>query len=208
MSSKGYLAIWAGSALLALAGCDAGNQQQDPGSPATQDQSSDNMAMYEPDDSTGGETGSAGDTTTDDPYSTGSPDQSTSPEDPLLGSDRSQQQGRMSGGGQDLASMSTDEIVGMTVVSADGEEIGQVQEVVQDTAGSQKYAVVDVGGFLGVGQKSVVIGLNELQAASGGQDRLESDLTREMLQTKTEYSPGEYQPVSESGETPTQDMTQ
>ncbi len=203
MSSKGYLAIWAGSALLALAGCDAGNQ--DPGAPATQDQSSDNMAMYEPDDATGGQTGTAGDpATAGDPYSTTDP--SVTGEDPMLGADRSQGQAGTPGqtgqtgmsGGQDLASMSPDQIVGKTVVSAEGEEIGEVQEVVQDPASSEQFAVVDVGGFLGVGQKSVVIAFSELQTSSGG-DRLESNLTREGLQTKTEYSPEEYEPVTDSG---------
>jgi hypothetical protein len=197
MSSKGYLAIWAGSALLALAGCDAGNQQQqDPGSPATQDESSDNMAMYEPDDSA---TGTTDPTTADDPYATSDPstDPSTSSEDPLMGSDRSQSESGMSGG-QSLESMSPDQIVGKAVVSAEGEEIGEVQEVVQDPASGDKFAVVDVGGFLGVGQKSVVIALNELQTSSSGEDRLESNLTRETLQTKSEYTPGEYEPVQET----------
>lgn len=197
MSSKGYLAIWAGSALLALAGCDAGNQQQDPGAPATEDQSSDNMAMYEPDDSTGGETGAAGDpTTADDPYSTTDP--SMTSDDPLMGSDRSQQGQTGMSSGQSLESMSPDQIVGKTVVSAEGEEIGEVQEVVQDPATSQKFAVIDVGGFLGVGQKSVAIAFDELQVSQGGQDQLESDLTRQTLETKTEYTPGEYEPVEQS----------
>ena len=206
MSSKGYLAIWAGSALLALAGCDAGNQQQDPGAPATEDPSSDNMAMYEPDDSAGSETGMADDpTTADDPYSTTDP--SMTSDDPLMGSDRSQQgqQGQTGmSSGQSLESMSPDQIVGKTVVSAEGEEIGEVQEIVQDPATSEKFAVVDVGGFLGVGQKSVTIALNELQTSQGGEDRLESDLTRQTLETKTEYTPGEYEPVESSGQQTTQ----
>lgn len=205
MSSKGYLAIWTGSALLALAACDAGNQQQDPGAPATQDQSSDNMAMYEPDDS-GSQTGTTDDPlTTDDPYSTTDP--STTSEDPLLGSDRSQDQGGMSGmsGGQSLDTMSPDEIVGKAVVSAEGEEIGDVQEVVQDAASGEQFAVVDVGGFLGVGQKSIVIGFDELKVS--GDDRLQSDLTRETVQTETEYSPGDYEPVSGSNQPPEQETT-
>lgn len=201
MSSKGYLAIWAGSALLALAGCDAGNQQE-PGAPATEDQSSDNMAMYEPDDSTGGMEDEP--TTADDPYSTTDP--SMTSDDPMMGSDRPQSQAGQTGmsSGQSLESMSPDQIVGKTVVSAEGEEIGEVQEIVQDPATSEKYAVVDVGGFLGVGQKSVTIGLNELHTSQSGEDRLESDLTRQTLETKTEYTPGEYEPVDPSSGQQTQ----
>ena len=191
MSSKGYLAIWAGSALLALAGCDAGNQ--DPGTPATEDESADNMAMYEPDDS-------AADPAADPPLTTAdNPDMSDPAEDPMLGADRSQtQSGQGMSSGQSLESMSPDQIVGMTVVSAEGEEIGEVQEIVQEPATSQKFAVVDVGGFLGVGQKSVAIAFDELQVSQGGQEQLDSDLTRQTLETKTEYTPGEYEPVEPS----------
>jgi hypothetical protein len=204
MSSKGYLAIWAGSALLALAGCDAGNQQE-PGAPATEDQSADNMAMYEPDDSTGTQGGMADEpTTAEDPYSTTDP--SMAGDEPMMGSDRSQTEMGQTGmsPGESLESMSPDQIVGKTVVSAEGEEIGEVQEIVQDPATSEKFAVVDVGGFLGVGQKSVTIGLAELHTSQSGEDRLESDLTRQTLETKTEYTPGEYQPVDQSSGQQTQ----
>jgi sporulation protein YlmC with PRC-barrel domain len=208
MSSKGYMAIWAGSVLLAtgvLAGCDAGNQQQDPGSPATEESGSDNMAMYEPDDSTGSQTGTTDDpTTADDPYSTTDP--STTSDDPLMGSDRSSQSQSGMAGEQSLETMSADQIVGKPIVSREGEEIGDVQEVVTDPTSGQKFAVVDVGGFLGVGQKSIVIAFDELQMS--GEDRLQSDLTRETLQTKTEYSPGDYEPVSGSGESSGQETTQ
>lgn len=202
MSSKGYLAVWAGSALLAtgiLAGCDAGNQQ-DPGAPATEESGSENMAMYEPDDTTGSQTGTTDDpTTAEDPYATSDP--SMTSDDPMMGSDRSQQQGTT--GGQSLETMREDQIVGKAIVSRDGEEIGDVQEIVQDPTSQQKFAVVDVGGFLGVGQKSIVIPFDELQVSSGG-DRLQSDLTRETLQTETEYSPGDYEPVHDSGQETTQ----
>ena len=197
MSSKGYLAIWAGSALLAtgvLAACDAGYEEDaEPlatEEPAAEDPAGDNMAMYEPDDT-------AADPTADPPRTTAdNPDMTDPAEDPMLGADRSQGQGMSSG--QSLESMSPDQIVGKTVVSAEGEEIGEVQEIVQDPATSEKFAVVDVGGFLGVGQKSVAIAFDELQVSQSGQDQLESDLTRQTLETETEYTPGEYEPVDQS----------
>ncbi|HLT91108.1 MAG TPA: PRC-barrel domain-containing protein [Woeseiaceae bacterium] len=198
MSSKGYLAIWAGCAFLALGmlgGCDTG-QQQEPGSPATGDESGDDLAMYDPDDRAGDQTGG-----TRDPYAEQQQPSTSEPstaEDPMMGAERSQQPG-MGGAGASLESMSADQLVGKPIVSQEGEEIGDIQEIVTDPTSNQKFAVVDVGGFLGVGQKSVVIGLDELRMASG-QDRIESDLTRQEVQTMTEYSPGDYEPVT-GGET-------
>jgi sporulation protein YlmC with PRC-barrel domain len=182
-----------------LAGCDAGNQQ-DPGAPATED--SDNLAMYEPDDTAGEQTG-----TTDDPTTATEPTDPMTTDDPSMGADRSQsgQTGTGTSGGS-LDTMSTDEIVGKPIVSRDGEEIGSVDEVVSDPTSQQKFAVVDVGGFLGVGQKSIVIPFDELQMS--GDDRIQSDLTRETLQTKTEYSPGDYESVTGSDQPPAPETTQ
>jgi sporulation protein YlmC with PRC-barrel domain len=91
--------------------------------------------------------------------------------------------------------MSADQIVDKTVVSKDGEEIGEVDDIVTDPTSGQKFAVVDVGGFLGVGQKSVVIELDKLQMAAG-EDRIRSNVTRQELQSKTEYSPSDYESVT------------
>ncbi|HEX7082063.1 MAG TPA: PRC-barrel domain-containing protein [Gammaproteobacteria bacterium] len=214
MTSKGRLAIWAGSALLTwgmLAGCDTGNQQE-PAAPASESESGDNLAMYEPGDKANDQTGTADDTY-GNPPATGSPSTANEPgaaqddsmqDDSMMGAEGSQQPGM--GAGATLESMATDQIVGKTVVSRQGEEIGEVNDVVTDPTSGQKFAVVDVGGFLGVGEKSIVIGLDELQmSTTGGGDRLQSDLTREELQTKTEYAPDDYESLTDKGG---QDMTQ
>lgn len=206
MTSKGRMAIWAGSALLAwgmLAGCDTGNQnQQEPAAPASESDSGDNMAMYEPGDKANDQAGNAEDTygspsTANPPGATGQADSGTG---------AGQTPGMGAGAGASLESMAADQIVGKTIVSRQGEEIGEVNDVVTDPTSGQKFAVVDVGGFLGVGQKSIVIGLDELQmSTTGGGDRLQSDLTREELQTKTEYAPEDYKSLTgKSGQDTTQ----
>lgn len=209
MTSKGRLAIWAGSALFAwgmLAGCDTGNQQE-PAAPASESESGDNLAMYEPGDTADDQAGTADDTY-GNPSTTGNPstanDPGTAQDDSMMGAERSQQPGM--GAGASLESMAADQIVGKTVVSRQGEEIGEVNDVVTDPTSGQKFAVVDVGGFLGVGEKSIVIGLEELQmGTTGGGDKLQSDLTREELQTKTEYAPDDYESLTEkSGQDTTQ----
>jgi sporulation protein YlmC with PRC-barrel domain len=180
MRTKQHLAVWAGSALLAtgaLVGCGPGDQQE-PGTPPATEQTApedtatdDNMAMYEPEDA-GEDTATAEDPAMTDDRST---------------ADRSYASPEGGQAGGSLEGMSDDEIVGKAIVSRDGEEIGDVDEVVVDGTTGQKFVVVDVGGFLGVGEKSIVVALDELQAADD--DRIQSDLTRETLQTQTEYDP-------------------
>ena len=58
----------------------------------------------------------------------------------------------------DPSTVSTDELIGATVYGADDENIGEVGDVI--LTGDQKKAeayIVDVGGFLGIGEKPVAI---------------------------------------------------
>jgi sporulation protein YlmC with PRC-barrel domain len=48
----------------------------------------------------------------------------------------------------------TDDVIGKSVVNLNGEDLGQIQEVVIDAAAARlTYAVVSFGGFLGIGDK-------------------------------------------------------
>lgn len=57
-----------------------------------------------------------------------------------------------------------------TVETADGEEIGTIQELVVDPQGRVTAVVVGVGGFLGVGEKHVAIAYDALQRKQGQND--------------------------------------
>jgi sporulation protein YlmC with PRC-barrel domain len=89
-----------------------------------------------------------------------------------------------------LDALCQEEIVGKTVVSQQGEEIGDIEEVVTDTNSQQQLAVIDVGGFLGIGEKSVAVAFDQLQLSNDG--RVKSDLTRETLQSQPEYDPAQF----------------
>lgn len=80
----------------------------------------------------------------------------------------------------DISSMSADELKGMTIVSESGEEIGSV-----DRVGEARVVTVDVGGFLGVGAKTVAIPVSELQMSADGS--LQTTLTREALEARQEF---------------------
>jgi hypothetical protein len=71
------------------------------------------------------------------------------------------------------------DLAGTDLVGQDGEEIGEVKQVLVDANGQPAAVVAEVGGFLGIGQKTVVIGLDRLQAK---EDDLTTALSKEELQ--------------------------
>ncbi|HET6629328.1 MAG TPA: PRC-barrel domain-containing protein [Woeseiaceae bacterium] len=114
----------------------------------------------------------------EDPMSETQPEESTAQEPPtsdeqLYGQESGMQQ-------HDLSSMSADELKGMTIVSESGEEIGSV-----DRVGQARVVTVDVGGFLGVGAKTVAIPVSELQMSADG--TLQTTLTKEALEARQEF---------------------
>lgn len=66
---------------------------------------------------------------------------------------------------QDESEFRAGELVGMTVVSADGQEVGEVSDLILDDQEKLSGIVVGMGGFLGIGEKLVAIdwGKAELQ---------------------------------------------
>src|SRR5690606_34712870 len=53
--------------------------------------------------------------------------------------------------GKDIADMTADKLSGKSVVTADGEEIGDIDEVGYSATHQERVAVIEAGGFLGVG---------------------------------------------------------
>jgi len=58
------------------------------------------------------------------------------------------------------------EIVGMEVKDIDGAHIGDVTEVVADAQGTVQGLVVETGGFLGIGARSVLLPAGDVQVDS------------------------------------------
>lgn len=200
MNNTHYLAILAGSAFFALgvAGCDAGDQRE----PGTTDPES--SAMYESDETETSTTDPMTDPQTRTDQQFEQPErQAGQPQDRSYASPETQDQPGMQSesqmqsqtGAQSLATVGENEVIGKTVVSQQGEEIGNVEDVVMDQESQQQLAVVDVGGFLGAGEKSVAVPFEQLELSEDG--RIRSELTRENLQAQPEYDPSLYETQSE-----------
>jgi hypothetical protein len=59
--------------------------------------------------------------------------------------------------------LSVDDIEDMDLHTPGGDEIGEIEEVLLDASGRPVALAVEVGGFLGVGDREVVLGLDEVE---------------------------------------------
>jgi sporulation protein YlmC with PRC-barrel domain len=86
--------------------------------------------------------------------------------------------------------MRGEEIVGQNIYGTNGEEIGEIDNVVMSQRGSTPEALVGVGGFLGLGERNVAIPLNQIQMEG---DRLTTSMTKEEIGAMQEYDANAYE---------------
>jgi hypothetical protein len=83
-------------------------------------------------------------------------------------------------------------LLGKPVRSAKGEDLGRVVDVIVDRGGVVQAAVVDFGGFLGVGSRKIAVDWHILHFPdSGPPDKLIADLPRDQLRKAPVYKDGE-----------------
>ena len=82
-------------------------------------------------------------------------------------------------------------VLGKEVRSSAGENMGRIVDILVDQTGHVRAAVIDFGGFLGVGNRKVVVDWTALHFAPADQrDRISLDLTRDQVKQAPEYKPG------------------
>ncbi len=83
-------------------------------------------------------------------------------------------------------------ILGRQVLSSAGEDMGRVIDIVVDRNGQVRAAVIDFGGFLGVGNRKVAVDWATLRFAPTGSkdDRITLELTRDQVNAAPEYRDG------------------
>jgi hypothetical protein len=83
-------------------------------------------------------------------------------------------------------------LLGKPVQSARSEDLGRVVHIVVDRNGSMRAAVIDFGGFLGVGTRKIAVDWRVLHFPDKGNlDRLIADLPRDQLKIAPPYKEGE-----------------
>ncbi|SFV27358.1 PRC-barrel domain-containing protein [Devosia crocina] len=90
--------------------------------------------------------------------------------------------------------LTADNLTGATVIGPNGDDIAEVGDILLDQSGQLEAMLVDFGGFLGIGQKRVAIGFDNIEFASNeaGDIVLYTDFTREQLEAAPEYNEEAY----------------
>jgi hypothetical protein len=79
-------------------------------------------------------------------------------------------------------------ILGKNVYSPKGEDLGRVVDLLSDPEGRVRVAIIDFGGFLGVGTRRIAVDWPLLHFIPGDKDKpLTLTVTREKLQSAPEY---------------------
>lgn len=73
------------------------------------------------------------------------------------------------------------DLSGMDIYGSDGKKIGDVDKVLGDSSNSIRAVTADVGGFLGIGSREVVIPVEKLQKGTE-KNRLQVSLTKDEIQ--------------------------
>ena len=80
-------------------------------------------------------------------------------------------------------------ILGRQVRSKADENIGRIVDVIVDRSGQVRAAVIDFGGFFGVGNRKIAVDWDALDFAADGDKRdfVNLELTRDQVKTAPEY---------------------
>jgi hypothetical protein len=91
-----------------------------------------------------------------------------------------------------LQSQELQGILGKEVRSATGENMGRIVDVVVDRSGQARAAIIDFGGFLGVGSRKIAVDWNALHFPRPGDKagRVTLEFTRDQLKAGPEYQDG------------------
>lgn len=91
--------------------------------------------------------------------------------------------------GATAGAYSADDLMDATVVGIDGESIADVGDLVIDSNNNVVDVLVNVGGFLGLGEKVVALNVNQIDVAhdEDGDPIIVTSLTREELEAMADY---------------------
>jgi hypothetical protein len=91
-----------------------------------------------------------------------------------------------------LNSHEVEGILGREVVSTADENMGRVADVMVDRSGQVRAAIIDFGGFLGVGSRKIAVDWNALHFPQSAKPdaKITLDLTRDQVKAAPEYQDG------------------
>ncbi len=80
---------------------------------------------------------------------------------------------------------SAEDLIGKNVVGSDGDTVGEIHDLLISETNTVEKVLVDVGGFLGMGERRVALNIDELELSADGE--FSADMTKEQLEALPEY---------------------
>ncbi len=114
-------------------------------------------------------------------------------------------QTQMGAGSNEMAwTKNASDILGKTIVSPDGEELGQVEDFVIGEDGQVDYVILSSGGFLGIGDKEYMVRWDSIRPGEN-ENSLVADIDKSQLdkytkQKQEHISRAETMPAQDSGQ--------
>jgi len=91
---------------------------------------------------------------------------------------------------EEVGKMKASDLIGTRVYGIENENVGEVGDIILSPNGTGRVAIVDVGGFMGIGEKPVAIPMKELRImreTDGDDLRVYIDATEQRLETMPKY---------------------
>ncbi len=93
----------------------------------------------------------------------------------------------------ETAELTSETLTGASVYGANDEDIGDVEKLILNGDGSVKQMVLDIGGFLGMGEHRIAVNLDQVSIVrneNGDNVRVYIDATQETLKAQPAYNEG------------------
>jgi sporulation protein YlmC with PRC-barrel domain len=93
-----------------------------------------------------------------------------------------------------IGEIRSQDLVGTTVYGADDVKVGEIGDIALSADQKVDAVIVDVGGFLGIGEKEVAVAMDNLKimADKDGNKYLYTSLTKDQLEKQAAYDKGSY----------------
>jgi hypothetical protein len=84
-----------------------------------------------------------------------------------------------------------DSVLGREVRTTSEENVGRIIDLLASRTGEVKAAVIEFGGFLGIGTRKIAVEWSALRFEADGKQPVLLDMNRDQLRVAPEYKPGD-----------------
>ncbi len=85
-------------------------------------------------------------------------------------------------GAGELSSAAASNLLGRTLVGMNGRDAGEVRNLLVDASGTVRAAVIEWGGFFGLGERNAIVPIDSIRSIPGEGRQARLNLTREQLE--------------------------